>query len=74
MFIQGLGTKVAFAQGRAVNWLEKNLNLLETYGQVYEVALVAYALMLSNAGTAETAFRILIRHAHREGNVCVDPT
>uniref|UniRef100_A0A0P4VGJ9 Putative alpha-macroglobulin n=2 Tax=Rhodnius TaxID=13248 RepID=A0A0P4VGJ9_9HEMI len=63
----GLGTKVAFAQGRAVNWLEKNLNLLETYGQVYEVALVAYALMLSNAGTAETAFRILIRHAHREG-------
>lgn len=33
----------------------------------YEIAIVAYALMLSKATTAETAFGILSRHARTEG-------
>lgn len=64
----GLGSEVASAQGRAIKWLDRNLKLLEDHGNdPYEIAIVAYALMLSKAPTAETAFGILNKHARREG-------
>lgn len=44
------------------------MNLLNMTGEPYEVALVAYALMLSKSSFAEYAFSILARHARREGN------
>ncbi|XP_075216528.1 macroglobulin complement-related [Lycorma delicatula] len=65
----GLGSRVASAQRQAVDWLERNLKLLDRYGEPYEVAIVAYALMLSKAPTAEAAFGILIKHARREGGL-----
>ncbi|RZF41336.1 hypothetical protein LSTR_LSTR000050 [Laodelphax striatellus] len=65
----GLGSQVALAQGRAIQWLERNLKLLDTHGDPYEVAIVAYALMLSKAATAEAAFGILIKHARNEGGL-----
>lgn len=58
----GLGSQVALAQSKAISWLERNIKLLDQFGQPYEVAIVAYALMLSKAATAETAFGILARH------------
>lgn len=36
-------------------------------GEPYEVALVAYALMLTKSSFAEYAFSLLARHARREG-------
>lgn len=65
----GLGSRVASAQRQAVDWLERNLKLLDTYGEPYEIAIVTYALMLSKAPTAETAFTILIKHARKEGGL-----
>lgn len=65
----GLGAQVAQAQGRAIQWLERNLKLLDQQGEPYEVAIVAYALMMAKADAAETAFGILIKHARREGGL-----
>jgi len=65
---QGLGAQVATAQSRAVRWLERNMKLLDERGEPFEVAIVAYALLLSKASTAEAAFGILAKHARREGN------
>lgn len=64
---QGLGAQVATAQSRAIRWLERNLKLLDEYGEPFEVAIVAYALLKSKAATAEAAFGILAKHARREG-------
>lgn len=64
---QGLGSRVAYARGKAIQWLEKNLKLLDKYGEPYEVAIVAYALMLSKASIAETAFGSLAKLARTEG-------
>ena len=44
------------------------MKLLGDHGEPFEVAIVAYALLLSKASTAEAAFGILARHARREGN------
>lgn len=41
--------------------------MLDQFGEPYEVAIVAYALMLSKAATAETAFGILARHKRETG-------
>nr|XP_018913243.1 PREDICTED: CD109 antigen isoform X1 [Bemisia tabaci] len=65
----GLGAEVANAQKKAISWLERNLKLLEQFGEAYEVAIVAYALMLSKASSAEQAFSILVRHARTEGGL-----
>uniref|UniRef100_A0A1B6D127 TEP1-F n=1 Tax=Clastoptera arizonana TaxID=38151 RepID=A0A1B6D127_9HEMI len=65
----GIGAKVAQAQGRAIQWLERNLNLLDKQGEPYEVAIVAYALMMSKAASAEAAFGILIKHSRKEGGL-----
>ncbi|XP_049816717.1 CD109 antigen isoform X1 [Schistocerca nitens] len=65
----GMGSQVAFAQGKAIQWLERNLKLIDERGDPYEVAIVTYALMLSKASTAEAAFSILARHARTEGGL-----
>lgn len=36
-------------------------------GEPYEIALVAYALMLTKSAFAEPAFGLLAKHARREG-------
>jgi hypothetical protein len=43
------------------------LKLLDEHGEPFEVAIVAYALLLSKASTAEAAFGILAKLARREG-------
>lgn len=43
------------------------MDLIKEHGEPYEVALVAYALMLSKASTAEQAFSILSNHARTIG-------
>lgn len=67
LYVQGLGPHVALAQSRALHWLERNMRLLEEHGDPYEVAIVAYALMVSKASSAERAFGLLIKHARNEG-------
>lgn len=64
---QSLGGKVANAQQKAIQWLDRNLKLLRESGDPYEVALVAYALMLAKTPTAEQAFNILSKHARTIG-------
>ena len=44
------------------------MKLLDDHGEPFEVAIVAYALLLSKSSTAEAAFGILAKHARREGN------
>ncbi|CAA9996892.1 unnamed protein product [Nesidiocoris tenuis] len=63
----GLGTEVATAQSKAISWLERNLKLLDVHGDAYEVAIVAYALMVSRSSSAETAFSLLARRAINDG-------
>lgn len=45
------------------------MKLLEDHGEPYEVAIVAYALMVSKASSAERAFGLLIKHARLEGTI-----
>ncbi|KAK6643489.1 hypothetical protein RUM43_004996 [Polyplax serrata] len=63
----GLGSRLSLAQTRAMKWLEKNIKLINETGDPYEVAIVAYALLLSKSASAEAAFGILARHARSEG-------
>ncbi|XP_018320205.1 CD109 antigen [Agrilus planipennis] len=65
----GLSSKVAIAAKRAIQWLERNLDLLNKHGSPFEVAIVAYALMKSKAPNAETAFSFLARHGRIEGGL-----
>lgn len=65
----GLGSQVALSAANAIKWLERNLKLLEDRGKPYEIAIVAYALLVAKASTAEQAFNILARHARREGGL-----
>ncbi|XP_012283890.1 CD109 antigen [Orussus abietinus] len=65
----GLGSRIALGAANAVRWLEQNLRLLEEHGRPYDVAIVAYALMLAKASTAEQAFRLLTRHARSDGGL-----
>ncbi|VVC38101.1 Hypothetical protein CINCED_3A025405 [Cinara cedri] len=65
----GLGSKIAQGESRAVKYLEKNMNLLNMSGEPYEIALVAYALMLTKSSFAEFAFSLLARHSRREGGL-----
>ncbi|KYN34320.1 hypothetical protein ALC56_11427 [Trachymyrmex septentrionalis] len=62
----GLGSQVALSAAKAIKWLERNLKLLEQ-GKPYEIAIVAYALLVSKASTAEQAFNILTKHEQIEG-------
>lgn len=67
-----MGSKIAQGESRAVKYLEKNMNLLNMTGEPYEVALVAYALMLTKSSFAEFAFSLLARHARREGMFTIE--
>lgn len=62
-----MGGKVAIAQQKAIQWLDRNLKYLKEFGDPFEVSLVAYALMLSKTPTAEQAFGILAKHARTIG-------
>lgn len=64
-----MGSQVALAQSNAVKWLERNLRLINESGEPYEVAIVAYALLLSKSASADAAFNILARHARSEGGL-----
>lgn len=54
---------MATAQQNAISWITRNFRTINDFGEPYDVAIVAYALMLSNAPNAEQAFGILSRHA-----------
>jgi hypothetical protein len=59
---------VAVSRSRAISWLDRNLvNLLDRNGDPYEVAIVAYAMMLAKSTSAEAAFGVLRRHAREDG-------
>lgn len=65
----GLSSEVAIAQSKAIQWLERNMMLLEREGQPFDVAIVAYALMKSKAAIAESAYIQLAKHARLEGGL-----
>lgn len=65
----GLSSKVSIAAQRAIQWLERNMDLLKERGKPFEVAIVAYALMKAKAPNAEIAFLELSRHAKLEGGL-----
>uniref|UniRef100_A0A2M4B942 TEP1-F n=1 Tax=Anopheles marajoara TaxID=58244 RepID=A0A2M4B942_9DIPT len=54
-----LASRVALAQQRAVQYLQKNLAFIKESGSTYEVAIVAYSLMIAKAPKAEAAFTML---------------
>ncbi len=45
------------------------MKLLNSAGDPYEIAIVAYALMLSKAENAEYAFEILSKRVRNEGTI-----
>lgn len=57
------------AQSRAIQWLERNMNLLEHHGKPFEIAIVAYALMKTKAPNAEAAFNLLVQRQRFEGGL-----
>uniref|UniRef100_A0A182YDS5 TEP1-F n=1 Tax=Anopheles stephensi TaxID=30069 RepID=A0A182YDS5_ANOST len=54
-----LAARVALSQQRALQYLQRNLATIKDSGSMYEVAIVAYALMLAKAPKAEAAFSML---------------
>lgn len=58
-FSGSLGSKVALSQQRAVQYLDSKLVYLKDFGTPYEIAIVAYAMMLAKAPKAEYAFNLL---------------
>lgn len=65
----GLGSQVALSAANAVKWLEQNLKVLEMESNSYEIALAAYALLVSKASIAEQVFDILMNHKRSEGGL-----
>lgn len=55
----GLSSKISLAQQRAVQYLDQKLVYLKDFGTPYEIAIVAYAMMLAKAPKAEAAFNLL---------------
>lgn len=55
----GLSSRISLAQQRAVQYLDQKLVYLKDFGTPYEIAIVAYALMLAKAPKAESAFNLL---------------
>ncbi|KAI4466576.1 macroglobulin / complement [Holotrichia oblita] len=62
-----LSADVSNAQAKAIQWLEKNMRLLDDLGHPFEKAIVAYALMKSKSPLAEEAFSVLVK-TMRMGN------
>jgi CD109 antigen len=63
----GLSSKVSLAQQRAVQYLDQKLVYLKDFGTPYEIAIVAYALMLAKAPKAEQAFNMLVNIRRHTG-------
>lgn len=55
------------AQRKAMLWIEQNMKLLASKGDPYELAIVAYALMLSKSPSANYAFYMLNTKMKNEG-------
>ncbi|KAL0820116.1 hypothetical protein ABMA28_006056 [Loxostege sticticalis] len=66
---EGLSARVVQAQQRGISWLEKQLRLLDEFGEPYALALVAYALTFSKAPSSEHAYRLLKRRQRAEGGL-----
>lgn len=67
MCLQKVGVEVSLATSKAIKWLERNLKVIDGHGHPYEVAIVAYALMLAKAASSEYAFEILAKHSREDG-------
>ncbi|XP_065221551.1 CD109 antigen-like [Planococcus citri] len=65
--VGSLGGQVSNAQLKAIQWLEQNAKIIDLRGDSYEVAVVAYALMLAKAASAGIAFDTLNRRMREEG-------
>ncbi|XP_073953212.1 macroglobulin complement-related isoform X2 [Choristoneura fumiferana] len=66
---EGLSARVVQAQQRGISWLERNLKLLEDFGDPYSMAVVAYALTMSKAPSSEHAYRLLKKFQRAEGGL-----
>ncbi|XP_063831034.1 CD109 antigen [Ostrinia nubilalis] len=66
---EGLSARVVQAQQRAISYLEKQLRLLDEFGEPYALALVAHALTFSKAPSSEHAYRLLKRRQRAEGGL-----
>ncbi|CAH0401467.1 unnamed protein product [Chilo suppressalis] len=66
---EGLSARVVQAQQLGITWLEKQLRLLDEFGEPYALALVAHALTLSKAPTSEHAYRLLRKRQRSEGGL-----
>lgn len=66
-FFQELGTRVSLAQKRALQFIERNMKLLQRTTEPYEVAIVAYALLLCKSPISGHVFSILSKHARVDG-------
>ena len=62
-----LGTRVSLAQRRGLQFIEKNMKWLQQTKEPYEVAIVAYALLLCKSPIAGHVVTILQRHARIDG-------
>lgn len=60
------------AQLKAIHWLDRNRKSIQDFGDPYEVAVVAYALMLSKAAAAGAAFDALHKRRKYEGKTKLD--
>lgn len=67
--VQGLSARVSTAQQRAVEWLERHLQLLHECGEPLSLALAACALAAAKAPSAEHAYRLLKRHQRSDGGL-----
>ncbi|XP_050294787.1 CD109 antigen [Anthonomus grandis grandis] len=65
----GLSSRVAIAAKKAISWLERNMDLIETKGQAFDTAIVAYALMKNKASVAERAYLALSTKGIFEGGL-----
>uniref|UniRef100_A0AAR5PB89 NTR domain-containing protein n=2 Tax=Dendroctonus ponderosae TaxID=77166 RepID=A0AAR5PB89_DENPD len=65
----GLSSKVDIAAKKAIQWLERNMDLIEDKGDTFDTAIVAYALMKIKAPNAERAFIALSKKSTLAGGL-----
>ena len=58
---------VSTARNKAIQWIDQNMKLVTSRGDPYELAVVAYALMLSKASSSNYAFDQLASKSRSEG-------
>lgn len=66
-FVQVTGPRVAVARQKALNYLEIQVDQLKYTADPYQIALVAYALLLTKSPKADTAFIILSGSKQQSG-------